>query len=110
MLMVFPLLYRYGTDILFQSIVKLLKKGARLYVKRKTVHLLHMLLNCKYTYMFSHVLGTCSFINLMLSGSWKFVLEPAYCTSLFSMYYLDYHVLIFISFVLPTVSILSYGE
>ncbi|KAH0645664.1 hypothetical protein KY285_034681 [Solanum tuberosum] len=37
---------KYGTDILFQSIVKLLKKGARLHVKKKTVHLLHMLLNC----------------------------------------------------------------
>lgn len=48
MLMLFPLLYRYGTDILFQSIVKLLKKGARLHVKKKTVHLLHMLLNCKH--------------------------------------------------------------
>ncbi|XP_060207720.1 protein SENSITIVE TO UV 2 [Lycium barbarum] len=37
---------KYGTDILFQSIVKLLKKGARLHVKKKAVHLLHMLLNC----------------------------------------------------------------
>ncbi|XP_055820996.1 protein SENSITIVE TO UV 2 isoform X2 [Solanum dulcamara] len=37
---------KYGTDILFQSIVKLLKKGARLHVKKKAVRLLHMLLNC----------------------------------------------------------------
>ncbi|PHT58488.1 hypothetical protein CQW23_00851 [Capsicum baccatum] len=37
---------KYGTDRLFQSTVKLLKKGARLHVKRKAVHLLHMLLNC----------------------------------------------------------------
>ncbi|XP_047251089.1 protein SENSITIVE TO UV 2 isoform X3 [Capsicum annuum] len=36
---------KYGTDRLFQSTVKLLKKGARLHVKRKAVHLLHMLLN-----------------------------------------------------------------
>ncbi|KAK4364710.1 hypothetical protein RND71_016068 [Anisodus tanguticus] len=37
---------KYGTEILFQSIVKLLKKGASLHVKKKAVHLLHMLLNC----------------------------------------------------------------
>ncbi|KAJ8555202.1 hypothetical protein K7X08_012698 [Anisodus acutangulus] len=36
---------KYGTEILFQSIVKLLKKGASLHVKKKAVHLLHMLLN-----------------------------------------------------------------
>ncbi|XP_019252896.1 PREDICTED: uncharacterized protein LOC109231707 isoform X2 [Nicotiana attenuata] len=37
---------KYGTDIPFQSISKLLKKGARVHVKKKAVHLLHMLLNC----------------------------------------------------------------
>lgn len=37
---------KYGTDIPFQSISKLLKKGAHVHVKKKAVHLLHMLLNC----------------------------------------------------------------
>lgn len=65
MLMLFPLLYRYGTDRLFQSTVKLLKKGARLHVKRKAVHLLHMLLNCKHIFLFGYVLSLCSYINLI---------------------------------------------
>lgn len=57
MLNQYPPLYRYGTDIPFQSISKLLKKGAHVHVKKKAVHLLHMLLNCEWTYLFGHVLG-----------------------------------------------------